>query len=92
MPRRRILYHSLREYIMQYCRFLFENQIHYGRVETRGEAAKVRCVAFKSAEGGMVVEVMNSGSDPARIRIKWHDKTVPVTLPAQSISTLAWQG
>ena len=60
------------------------------RVETRGRAEKVRCMAFKAPHGGIVVQLLNSGTQPAQVRIDWHNQTLPVNLPGISISTLMW--
>ncbi len=82
-----VSYTGLYYYLAHFSKFVRPGAL---RVETRGGAEKVRCIAFKSAQGGMVVQLINSAGEPTRIGLKWHDKTLPVTLPALSISTLMW--
>jgi glucosylceramidase len=82
-----VSYTGLYYYLAHFSKFVRPGD---RRVETRGQAEKVRCMAFKAPSGGMVVQLVNSGKEPARLRLSWHDRALPVSLPAVSITTLRW--
>jgi glucosylceramidase len=82
-----VSYTGLYYYLAHFSKFVRPGDL---RVETRGQAEKVRCMAFKVPSGGMVVQLVNSGTQPARLRLAWHDRVLPVSLPAVSITTLRW--
>jgi glucosylceramidase len=82
-----VSYTGLYYYLAHFSKFVRPGDY---RVETRGGAEKVRCMAFKSPQGGVIVQLLNSGAQPAQVQIEWHDKTLPVNLPGTSISTLMW--
>ena len=61
------------------------------RIEAKGVGEKVRCMAFKTQAGKIIVQVVNSGSKSVACRLGWHDKNLQVNLPGISITTLTWQ-
>jgi glucosylceramidase len=82
-----VSYTGLYYYLAHFSKFVRPGD---HRIETRGKAEKVRCMAFKSTHGRIVVQLLNSGTGPAQVRIGWHNQTLPVNLPGMSISTLMW--
>lgn len=82
-----VSYTGLYYYLAHFSKFVRPGD---HRVETRGRAEKVRCMAFKALHGGIIVQLLNSGTQPAQVRIEWHNRTLPVDLPGISISTLMW--
>ncbi len=82
-----VSYTGLYYYLAHFSKFVRPGDY---RVETRGGAEKVRCMAFKAPQGGIIVQLLNSGTRPAQVRIEWHGRTLPVNLPGMSISTLMW--
>ncbi len=71
---------------------------HYARhirrgarvVESTGGAKGVSHVAFVNPDGGSVVVVSNEGGSSATQRVVVGDMAVEVSIPADSVTTLAW--
>jgi glucosylceramidase len=82
-----ISYTGLYYYLAHFSKFVRPGD---HRIGTRGKAEKVRCMAFRAPHGRIVVQLLNSGTEPAQVRIGWHNQTLPVNLPGISISTLMW--
>jgi len=60
------------------------------RVETRGKANDIRVMAFKTPEGGLVAQVLNSGTADSGVNLRHRGKVLHLTAPAHSISTALW--
>ena len=82
-----VSYTGLYFYLAHFSKFVRPGDL---LVQTRGGAERLRCLAFKTPQGGMVVQLLNSGAQPAQVRIDWHNRTLPVGLPGVSITTLTW--
>jgi glucosylceramidase len=61
------------------------------RVATSGSLEDVRCVAFKTPEGGVVAEIINSRNSETELRLDWRGNSLPLRLPAVSITTCLWK-
>ncbi|HYK89489.1 MAG TPA: glycoside hydrolase family 30 beta sandwich domain-containing protein [Acidobacteriota bacterium] len=85
---KQVTYTGLYYYLAHFSKFVRPGDL---RIEAKGVADKVRCMAFKSQNGRIIVQLVNSGNKPVDSRLEWHDKTLPVDLPAVSITTLTWQ-
>jgi glucosylceramidase len=82
-----VSYTGLYYYLAHFSKFVRPGD---RRVETEGKAEKVRCMAFQAPGGGMVAQLVNSGTQEARVRLAWHGRVLPVSLPGISITTLRW--
>lgn len=82
-----VLYTGLYYYLAHFSKFVRPGDY---RVETTGKAEKVRTIAFKSADGKTIVELLNSRPQSVETQILWQGKTLAVNLPATSITTLTW--
>jgi glucosylceramidase len=61
------------------------------RIDTISSApAGLRAVSFRNSDGRLVAELVNSGGQPADVQVDWHGRSLAVTLPAVSITTLQW--
>jgi glucosylceramidase len=61
------------------------------RIETTGTAPQgLRAISFQNTGGRLVTELLNSTGEDAEIQVDWHGKSLSVTLPATSITTLQW--
>jgi glucosylceramidase len=85
---KRVTYTGLYYYLAHFSRFVRPGAV---RVEAKGSAPRVRCLAFKTPEGGFVVELINSGREPAEARLGWRGRSLRVELPALSIGTCLWR-
>jgi glucosylceramidase len=61
------------------------------RVESTGDIKDVSHVAFINTDGSRVAVVTNTGG-PIKVSLKANGMAAEVSLPADSVSTLTWQG
>lgn len=60
------------------------------RIETTGKTDGVRVMAFQTAEGSYVAQIMNSADESKDVNLEFKGKTLHITAPAKSISTATW--
>jgi glucosylceramidase len=82
-----VSYTGLYYYLAHFSKFVRPGDY---RVEVTGKAAKVRSMAFKSAAGKTILELLNSRTQSVQTQIQWQGKTLVVSLPGTSITTLMW--
>jgi glucosylceramidase len=83
----KITYTGLYYYLAHFSKFVRPGDY---RVETTGKVEKVRSMAFRAPDGKLVLQLVNSRTEPVQAQVKWRDRTLPVSLPGTSISTLIW--
>jgi glucosylceramidase len=74
-------------YLAHFSKFVRPGAV---RVETSGEIRGVRAISFASADGGYVVELLNSLREAVVVNLVFGGKVVGVDLPARSITTASW--
>lgn len=74
-------------YLAHFSKFVKPGAV---RVGISGAKNGVRAMAFAANNGGYVVELLNSLSEPVKISLEFDGKRVPVDLAARSITTLTW--
>ncbi len=84
-----VTYTGLYYYLSHFSKFVRPGAV---RLQSTGSMKGVRCVVFRSKDGGLVMEVMNSLKQPTSPVVKWRDRTLTLNLPAMSISTYLWKG
>lgn len=84
-----VTYTALYYYLSHFSRFVRPGSV---RVATTGGVSGVRCIAFERPDGGMVAEVLNSGTSPTTVTLGWKKRALKLELPALSISTYLWNG
>jgi len=82
-----ISYTGLYYYLAHFSKFVRPGDY---RIEVTGKAEKVRSLAFQSATGKTILELLNSRTQPVQTEIQWHERTLAVNLPGTSITTLTW--
>jgi glucosylceramidase len=70
-------------------KFLFPGAVRVASAEPAG--TDIKDVAFRNANGNLVLYVLNSGNASREVRIAFHGKTASATLPGGSISTFVWK-
>jgi O-glycosyl hydrolase len=60
------------------------------RIETAGNYPGVRVMSFKTPEGRIVSELMNSRKEEVEVGIVANQRTLSLKLPAVSITTAIW--
>lgn len=86
--KKKVTYTGLYYYLAHFSKFVRPGAI---RVGTFGSQASIRAMAFKAPDGGMTLELMNSGKDVAAVSVSWHGREARLRLPATSITTALWQ-
>jgi len=84
---KQVTYTGLYYYLTHFSRFVRPGAV---RVQTTGSAKGVRVISFRTPDGGIVSELMNSSKEDTAINLVFHDRTVQIILPAVSITTASW--
>jgi glucosylceramidase len=74
-------------YLAHFSKFVRPGSV---RIETTGKADGVRVMAFRTPEGGIVAELLNSNAARAAVDLTYRGRTLAIDAPARSISTLLW--
>jgi glucosylceramidase len=83
-----VSYTGLYYYLAHFSKFVRPGAV---RIATTGSLKGVRCIAFKTPEGGLVSELINSRKTDAKIRLDSRGRSLRLTLPAISITTCLWK-
>jgi glucosylceramidase len=83
-----VSYTGLYYYLAHFSKFVRPGAL---RIATTGSLKGVRCIAFKTPEGGLVSELINSRKTDAKIRLDSRGRSLRLTLPAISITTCLWK-
>jgi glucosylceramidase len=70
-------------------KFLFPGAVRVVSDEPAG--TDIKDVAFRNANGSLVLYVLNAGTTSREVRIEFRGKAAAATLPAGSISTFVWK-
>lgn len=84
---RQVTYTALYYYLAHFSKFVRPGAY---RIRSYGRVHAIRAIAFKCPDGSIVAELLNSSSRSAETVLRWRHRSVPVELPALSISTLVW--
>ena len=82
-----VTYTGLYYYLAHFSKFVRPGAV---RVGVTGAHDGVRCLAFKTPEKGIVVQLMNSRDAASEIRLVWHGRVLVLSLPPISITTCLW--
>jgi glucosylceramidase len=85
---KKVTYTGLYYYLAHFSKFVRPGAV---RVGTSGSQPGVRAMAFRAPDGGMTLQLMNSGKDEARVNVSWHGHQASLKLPAISITTALWR-
>ncbi len=85
-----VTYTGLYWFLAHFSKFVRPGATRVG--STRPAAsAWLREIAFQNADGWLVTQLVNSGPDPGRVQLDWRGRSLRLTLPAVSITTLRWR-
>jgi len=84
---KRITYTALYYYLAHFSKFVRPGAF---RIRCRNAIPKVRCAAFKSPQGAITTEIVNSRKQSITVRLRWGKKTLQPRLPSLSITSLVW--
>ena len=74
-------------YLAHFSKFVRPGSV---RLQTRGAAKGVHAMAFQTPEGGFVVQLLNRLEQESAVNVVSRGRTLHLTLPAKSISTVTW--
>ena len=75
-------------YLAPFSKFVRPGSVRLG---VTGLANGTRCVAFKSPQGGLIAELINSRNTASDINLEFGAQSLRLTLPAVSIATCLWR-
>ena len=84
---KKVTYTGAFYYLAHFSKFVRPGSV---RIESGCDINGIECVAFKRPDGQIVLEMINSGKTDTKVKIDWRNGSVPVDLPATSISTFLW--
>jgi glucosylceramidase len=83
-----VTYTGLYYYLAHFSKFVRPGA---ARIETTASGAREqRGISFVNADGTLVTELVNSSRDPVDVQVDWRGRSLPVTLPGVSITTMQW--
>ncbi|HWH69604.1 MAG TPA: glycoside hydrolase family 30 beta sandwich domain-containing protein, partial [Candidatus Sulfotelmatobacter sp.] len=75
-------------YLVHFSKFVRPGAV---RVAVAGSAQAARCLAFRSPEGNLIAELLNSRDTATEVRLECGRQSLRLTLPPRSITTCLWQ-
>jgi glucosylceramidase len=85
---KKVSYTGLYYALAHFSKFVWPGSI---RIGSAGNEPGVRCVAFKSPDGGFVAQLVNSRNEDAKVSVESHGRSLSLSLPPVSISTCIWK-
>jgi len=82
-----ITYTGTYYYLSHFSKFVRPGAV---RIQSTGKAPGVRIMSFLTTEGGIVTQVLNSNSADSSINLLHRGRTLRITAPSRSISTVTW--
>ena len=82
-----ITYTGTYYYLAHFSKFVRPGAV---RIQTTGKTKGVRVMAFKTPEGGVVAQLINSNTDGTEVNLVHQGRTLHITAPARSITTTTW--
>jgi glucosylceramidase len=84
---KKVTYTGLYYYLAAFSKFVRPGAV---RIRTVGASGGVRVMSFKSPDGQIVSELMNSNKTAAKVELAFHGNVLHLDLPAVSITTAMW--
>jgi len=85
---KKVTYTGLYYYLAHFSRFVRPGSV---RIGTSGGSDGVRCAAFRTPDGRLVAQLLNSRSEDAQVRVESGGRMLQLVLPAGSILTASWK-
>jgi glucosylceramidase len=86
---KKVDYMAVYYYLAHFSKFVRPGAV---RVALSGNEDKIRALAFRVPEGGLVLQLLNRRDTPATVTVAWRDQVLKAELPALSIGTYQWNG
>jgi len=82
-----VTYTGLYYYLAHFSKFVRRGAV---RIQTTGTYPGVRAISFKSHDGRIISELMNSRKQDVDVALVMGRRTLQLKLPATSITTAMW--
>jgi len=82
-----ITYTGTYYYLAHFSKFVRPGAV---RIQTTGKASGVRVMSFLTSDGAIVAQVLNSNTSDSSVNLVRKGRTLRLTAPARSISTVTW--
>jgi glucosylceramidase len=86
--KKKVTYTGLYYYLAHFSKFVRPGAV---RIGITGTMEGVRCLAFKTPEGGLIAQLLNSRKVDTEVQLESRGRLLRVKLPAVSITTLQWK-
>jgi glucosylceramidase len=85
---KQVTYTGAYDYLAHFSKFVRPGSV---RVRSSGHSDGVRCVACRTPEGRLVVQLLNRRGQPAAVSIAARGGSLPLSLSPMSITTAIWE-
>jgi glucosylceramidase len=82
-----ITYTGTYYYLAHFSKFVRPGAV---RLQTTGKTAGLRVMSFQSPDGGMVAQILNSGTSDCPVNLMYKGRALRINAPARSIATVMW--
>ena len=82
-----ITYTGTYYYLAHFSKFVRPGAV---RLQTTGKSAGLRVMSFQSAGGGIVAQILNSGTSDFPVNLMYKGRALRINAPARSIATVMW--
>jgi glucosylceramidase len=84
-----VYYTGLYYYLAHFSKFVRPGAV---RISTDGSTVDgLRVISFRNSDGTLVSELLNSQGADLNLQLSWRNRSLSLTLPAISITTLTWR-
>jgi glucosylceramidase len=84
---RKVEYMALYYYLAHFSKFVRPESV---RLTVSGAQDGIRALAFRSPEGVLVLQLLNSRDRESTVSVGWKDQVLKASLPPLSIGTYQW--
>jgi len=85
---KKVTYTGLYYYLAHFSRFVRPGSV---RIGTTGRRSGVGCVAFRTPDGHIVTQLLNSRNSDVGVSLEYGRRILRLVLPAGSITTASWE-
>ena len=86
---KKVDYMAVYYYLAHFSKFVRPGAV---RIAMSGTQDKIRALAFRATDGGVVLQLLNRRDTPATVTVAWKGQVLNAELPALSIGTYQWNG
>jgi glucosylceramidase len=85
---KKVTYTGLYYYLTHFSKYVRPGAV---RVESKSSTQGIRCIAFKSQQGEMILQMINSRKNGTSVSVAWRGRQLSLQLDPISITTCRWK-